>query len=91
MKYLRHELTFSIFAILILLGQANSAKADLIVTSINGTLFEAEAILGTATQGDDMVGMSVMVTFADMTSETVIWGATGLGTGEASGINWDLS
>ena len=74
-----------------LFAQTKLVSADLVTLETGGGIYEAASILGTATEGDDMAGLSVNVTFDDATSETVIWVATGSGTGAASGTNWSLN
>lgn len=46
---------------------------------------QAHAGFISAVNGDDMAGISVTVTLDDNSSETIVWGATGLNTGGAFG------
>lgn len=86
MPYFFHTL----LCCLVISCATNCARASLILSEITGSPYQASSILGNATEGDDMAGMSVTVTFSDLTFETITWAATGLGTGEAMGTDWRL-
>jgi hypothetical protein len=61
------------------------------VNYVAGTIYATSAINNYQTYGDNMSGMTVTVTFADGSSETAYWAATGIGSGSASGTLWSLA
>jgi hypothetical protein len=66
-----------------------------ILPNVNGTTQQIWAVNSAATTGATMVGMQVTVTFADSSTQTLTWGATGFDTGQVSGAagngTWTLS
>ena len=56
-----------------------------------GNTYQAPALTGFQTHGDDMVGMRVTAYFTGGLSQTVVWGALGPSNGGAFGSNWGLT
>jgi hypothetical protein len=70
---------------------AHAAAVPSTVSTTPGTDFATPALAGFATTGAMMDGMVVKVTFADATTSTGIWGATGATSGRAFGTGWSLA
>ncbi|MEL7496676.1 MAG: hypothetical protein AAFN77_03650 [Planctomycetota bacterium] len=68
------------------LGTACQLQADLVVTDISGVTHEADGYSTFSTTSNDMVGMRVDVFFANGTSDTARWTASGI-----SRSNWSMS
>ena len=68
------------------------AQAALVLSEQDGVTYETPTLSGFGTDGDDMLGLSVSVVFADASTETAIWqaGAT-VGYGEAVGTGWTIN
>ena len=76
-----------IFAVLL----TNMADAgSLGVNFNNGQTQSTSGISNAQTDGDEMVGMKVIATFSDNTTETVFWAATVADTGGVNGTGWGL-
>jgi hypothetical protein len=76
-----------IFAIL-LTSIANAGT--LVVNYDNGQTQLTSGISNAQTDGDEMVGMKVVATFSDNTTETLFWAATVADTGGVTGNGWSL-
>ena len=80
-----------ILVMILVAAFAGVASASVTVAYSSGTLYETDALSGYQTFGDDMAGMKLTATFVTGASETVVWAATGVGAGAASGTGWSLS
>ena len=77
--------------ILLLLLLSQPTYADLIILQDNGITHETAPLSGFSTEGDDMAGMTVEVTFSDLSRELRVWAATSPGSGGAFGTGWQIT
>lgn len=76
------------------LGWAFSASAGTVtISELTGTLQETGGLATHLVDANELVGMTVTVTFADASTETAIWADTGGTNGAASGFGglWSVS
>ena len=66
------------------------AQAQVVTTDAVGPK-TTTGLTGFTTEGDDMVGMTVRVTYGDNTTSSAVWAATGADAGAATGSDWSLS
>ncbi|GIL39344.1 PEP-CTERM sorting domain-containing protein [Roseiterribacter gracilis] len=72
-------------------ASAQAAPLTSNVTRTPGTSFDTAGITNFETTGADMAGMKVTAIFADSSTRTITWAATGVGAGAASNAFWGLS
>ena len=72
-------------------GAAHAAAVPSTVSTTPGSDYSAPQLATSASTGATMNGMVVTVTFADTTTSTGIWGATGAESGRAFGDGWSLA
>ncbi len=73
------------------LTAVQAAAVPSTVATAPGSPFNTPALAGFATTGAMMDGMVVTVTFADTTTSSGVWGATGANSGRAFGAGWSLA
>jgi hypothetical protein len=74
-------------ALAFLLAIAGSAHAAVTINKSNPQIYTTAALTGFATDGGDMGGMSVSVTFSDSTVQNATWTTSG-SSGSASLASW---
>lgn len=74
----------------IALTSAAADAATINVSTDNTTVLTTTTLTGFQTFGDDMVGMVVTANFSNSASETLIWTATGAGSGGVNGSLFSL-
>lgn len=79
----------TVAAFAIATGAAQAATVSVIEDGTD--VAETTALTGFATEGDAMDGMVITATFADGSSEELIWGTTGAGAGGAFGSLFSLN
>lgn len=78
-------------AAIVSLTTVSATNAALTVNAVDIPVQATTGISGNTTTGANMVGMTVTATFADSSSETIMWGATGADSGAAAGMGWSLA
>jgi len=73
------------------LGSAQAAPITPTVNFLPGTTLNTTGLSTFTTGGADMDGTSVTAYFSNGSSETAIWGTTGVSSGGATGTGWSLS
>lgn len=69
----------------------SAASAVVTVNFDAGTIQTTAGLTGFSTFGDMMDGITVMATYSNGTTETVLWADTGAGAGGAVGTNFSLT
>lgn len=83
--------TLSLVGMMCIGATAVHAAVPTTVSTTPGSGFSVAALETSATSGATMDGMIVSVTFADATTSTGIWAATGIVAGHAFADGWSLS
>jgi hypothetical protein len=72
-------------------ASAQAAPLTATVSRTAGTAFDTAGITNFVTTGELMAGTRVTAFFGNGTSETLVWAATGAGSGGVSGSGWSLT
>lgn len=91
---MKNYMTAALTAILIaglIVFSSQPASATVLVNFNAGTTYVTPKILDDFTRGSEMYGMEVTAYFANGFEEKVLWDDTGIDSGAAQGINWNVS